>query len=221
MDVLSASENDDKIAWYKNGGGSPPSWTNFTISLAADGAYCVYGADVDSDGRMDVLSASYFDDKIAWYRNGGGSPPTWTPYTITTSADGAVSVHAADIDSDGRLDVLSAGNQDDKIVWYKNGGGSPPTWAPYTISTATDGARSVCAADVDGNGQVDVLSASEVDDKVALYVNYMCPRGRYGIGGAAPCSLCPPGRYSNEWVGGWVGGWVGSGLNEGAGNLGL
>jgi hypothetical protein len=30
-------------------------------------AYSVYAADVDGDGRVDVLSASQTDDKIAWY----------------------------------------------------------------------------------------------------------------------------------------------------------
>ncbi len=35
-----------------------------------DGASCVYAADLDGDLDWDVLSASYEDDKIAWYRNG-------------------------------------------------------------------------------------------------------------------------------------------------------
>jgi hypothetical protein len=35
------------------------------------GAKSVYAADVDGDGDMDVLSASYLDDKIAWYENKG------------------------------------------------------------------------------------------------------------------------------------------------------
>jgi len=39
------------------------------ISSAADAAASVYAADVDGDGDMDVLSASYYDDKISWYEN--------------------------------------------------------------------------------------------------------------------------------------------------------
>jgi hypothetical protein len=38
-----------------------------TISTAADTAVSVFAADVDGD--MDVLSASFGDDKIAWYEN--------------------------------------------------------------------------------------------------------------------------------------------------------
>ncbi|MHC4310577.1 MAG: FG-GAP repeat domain-containing protein, partial [Planctomycetota bacterium] len=77
------------------------------ISSSADGALSVYAADVDGDGDMDVLSASYGDDKIAWYESDGGSPPTFIEHVISTTADGAHSVYAADVDGDGYMDVLS------------------------------------------------------------------------------------------------------------------
>ena len=39
------------------------------ITNAADGPIFVYATDLDGDGDADVLSASYNDDKIAWYEN--------------------------------------------------------------------------------------------------------------------------------------------------------
>ena len=39
------------------------------------------------------------------------------------------------------------------------------------ISTNADGASSVYAIDVDGDGDIDVLSASQNDDKIAWYEN--------------------------------------------------
>ena len=122
---------------------------------------------VDGDGDTDVLSASYLDDKIAWYENDGSG--NFTTHTITTGADRAWSVFAADVDGDGDTDVLSASYADDKIAWYENDGAG--NFTLHTISTAADGATSVFAADVDGDGDMDVLSASYADDKVAWYEN--------------------------------------------------
>jgi len=169
VDVLSASRNDNEIAWYENDGGSPPAFVGHVITTFADGARSVYAADVDGDGDVDVLSASEDDDKLAWYENGGGSLPAFTEHVITTDADGAWSVYAADVDGDGDVDVLSASRDDDKIAWYENEGGLSPTFTEYVITTDARGACSVYATDVDGDGDVDVLSASRNDDKIAWY----------------------------------------------------
>jgi hypothetical protein len=171
MDVLSASRYDDKVAWYENEGGTPPVFTSRVITTDADGCHAVYAADLDGDGDLDVLSASQDDDKIAWYENDGGSPSVFTPHVITTNADCALAVYAADLDGDGDLDVLFASYDDDKIAWYENEGGSPPVFTPHVITTSADGARLVYAADVDGDGDLDVLAASSLDDQIAWYEN--------------------------------------------------
>ena len=90
-------------------------------------------------------------------------------HIISTVADGAFSVTAADIDGDGDMDVLSASITDDTIAWYKNDGSG--TFTEQTISTTADKAYSVSAADVDGDGDMDVLSASHNDNKIAWYKN--------------------------------------------------
>ena len=93
MDVLSASQDDHKIAWYENNGSQ--RFTAHTISTAARVARGVFAADVDGDGDIDVLSASRGDDKIAWYENDGSE--NFTEHTISTTVNGARSVFAADV----------------------------------------------------------------------------------------------------------------------------
>ncbi|NIQ19659.1 MAG: hypothetical protein GTN95_05560, partial [Gammaproteobacteria bacterium] len=94
------------------------------ITTLADGAHSVFAADVDGDGDPDVLSASFFDDKIAWYENTDGAGSFGPQQVISTLADGARSVFAADVDGDGDPDVLSASENDDKIAWYENTDGA-------------------------------------------------------------------------------------------------
>ena len=186
VDVLSASFDDDKIAWYESDGGSPPSFTERVITEdpdgggsaegPANGAVFVIAADVDTDGDVDVLSASYWDDTIAWYENAdadsdGAPDAAWTMHEITTTADGAVSVSVADLDGDGDWDVLSASLLDDTVAWHENTAGDGSAWTPHTITSSADYAYSVVAADVDGDGDTDVLSASRDDDTIGWYEN--------------------------------------------------
>ena len=130
MDILSASYNDDTIAWYENDGNADPTFTASDIDTSADSAFSVFAADMDGDGDMDILSASYLDDTIAWYENDGNANPTWTAADITTSADGALSVFAADMDGDGDMDIISASQLDDTIAWYEI---QPQNSAPTNI----------------------------------------------------------------------------------------
>ena len=68
------------------------------ISTDADSARSVHAADVDGDGDIDILSASFVDDKIAWYENTDGLGNFGAQQTISTNADAAISVYAADVD---------------------------------------------------------------------------------------------------------------------------
>ena len=173
VDALSASDLDDTIAWYENADGNGTSWIAHSITTEADRARSVFASDVDGDGDIDVLSASFFDNTIAWYENTNqnGDGTSWTTRTITTSADGALSVFAADVDGDGDVDALSASDLDDTIAWYENADGNGTSWIAHSITTEADRARSVFASDVDGDGDIDVLSASFIDNTIAWYEN--------------------------------------------------
>ena len=80
--------------------------SDWALGTNADGASAVFAIDLDGDEDMDVLSASYGDDTIAWYENDGSEG--FTSHTIASDADFAKSVFAIDLDGDGNDDILSA-----------------------------------------------------------------------------------------------------------------
>ena len=166
IDVLSASSHDDKIAWYEND--RSQSFTTHVISTSADRARSVFAADINGDGSMDVLSASSDDDKIAWYENDGSQ--NFTTRLISTTTDEAWLVFAADINGDGHMDVLSASGRllSETIAWHENNGSQDFT--THEISTKRYVGRSIFAADVDRDGDLDVLSTSS-DGRMAWYEN--------------------------------------------------
>ena len=131
----------------------------------------MFAIDMDGDGDVDVLSASSKDDKVAWYENLDGIGGSFSTHVITVSADGAASVFAVDMDGDGDIDVLSASYNDETVAWYENLDGIGRNFRTHVITTSAYTAYSVFAIDMDGDGDVDVLSASAFDDKVAWYEN--------------------------------------------------
>ena len=170
LDIVSASRLDDTIAWYENDG-VPTSWTAADIATSAGGAYDIHVADMDNDGDIDIVSAGLNDDTIAWYENDGAANPSWTATDIATSADGAMSVFVADMDGDGDLDIVLASYDDHTIAWYENDGAADPSWTAADIATSALGAASVFVADMDGDGDLDIVSASFYDDTIAWYEN--------------------------------------------------
>ena len=171
LDIVSALFDDSTIAWYENDGAADPSWTAADIATNAQGANDVHVADMDDDGDLDIVSASLGDDTIAWYENDGAADPSWTSADIATSANAARAAHVADMDGDGDLDIVSASSLDDTIAWYENDGAADPSWTSANIATTADAARDVQVADMDGDGDLDIVSASYADDTIAWYEN--------------------------------------------------
>ena len=98
--------------------------------------------------------------------------PSFTAADIATSADGAKGAIAADIDNDGDLDIISVSYNDQTIAWYENNGAANPSWAAADIATSAGGVNSIFVADMDNDGDLDIVSAaSDNNDGITWYEN--------------------------------------------------
>ena len=204
--------NAKKIVWYENDGNQ-----GFTVHTIVSSLQLpiVCAVDMDSDGDLDVVSATAFG-AVLWHENDGSQ--NFTLHVLPTTSNNTTSIFAADVDGDGDTDVLSSSSDnrplpgttttaiktshvriitvggpfcskricgghgwrrrhrclsasysDDKIAWYENDGSQNFTTMlslPQRIRLA-----SYYAADVDGDGDLDVLSGSDGIAPIAWYEN--------------------------------------------------
>lgn len=116
---------------------------------------------------------------------------------ITIDATGGtnnpISAYAADLDGDGDLDMISASRSDDKIAWYENLDGQGNYGPQQIISDSFEGAYSVFAADLDGDGDMDVLAATSSGNSIGWFENL---NGQGNFGNYQPISTLIDGPTS-------------------------
>mmetsp|Transcript_29056 Transcript_29056/g.88858 ORF Transcript_29056/g.88858 Transcript_29056/m.88858 type:complete len:441 (-) Transcript_29056:167-1489(-) len=131
------------------------------VTRSADGAISVVAADVDGDGDMDIVSGSTNDDTVAWYENDGTA---FEKRVITNQCAGAQAIAIADLDGDGAVDVVSAASLANEVDWWQNRREeTAPLYTKQVVSKAEVGVHDVAVGDVDGDADLDVVSASRSD----------------------------------------------------------
>jgi len=172
MDVISHSLHENKVGWFRNLDGNGTFGGLQIITTNVDFPNLIFAADLDGDGDKDVVSTSKDDNKIAWYRNSNGS--FGPQQIITTLVEEPNAIFASDIDNDGDLDLITASSKNGSyaIISLINSNGLGDFESPHLISDEVVYPNAVHAADLDEDGDLDVLSSSHIDSKIAWYENY-------------------------------------------------
>mmetsp|Transcript_16937 Transcript_16937/g.39377 ORF Transcript_16937/g.39377 Transcript_16937/m.39377 type:complete len:1110 (-) Transcript_16937:32-3361(-) len=194
MDLVSASSNDNAVSWYKNLGndstsGRPTFSIKKPISWSSNGSRIVTVADIDQDGHIDVIGASYYDNSLRWFRNvpqiynneddpndpknGSVEGIKFEENLISDAVNEGQGVTVADLDNDGDPDIITASSGDNTIAVFKNIDKGTFCEIKEVVDSNAKGARTVVAADLNGDGLLDLASASKDDDTVAWYPNTM------------------------------------------------
>jgi len=176
MDFIATSQYSNEVFSMKNDGNG--SFGEYAIIFkSSDGVAGTSPADIDGDGDIDVIWKGKKVDYIAWSKN-NGEGKFGIRNIIAYLNENPSSMRVVDMNNDGRLDILAAFNQERKIVWYENKGngffGNIQVAGQNNQKIISDYAgyvNSVYAVDLDGDGDIDVLSASNNEDEIAWYEN--------------------------------------------------
>ncbi|CAM9975438.1 unnamed protein product [Scytosiphon promiscuus] len=170
LDVLSTSWADDRVTWYENTDGAGTFAVGLEISTTIDAGISMVAVDLDGDDDLDVLVASYYDDRVTWFNNTNGNGAFALGIDIALDAGGPAYVAAADLDGDLDVDVISAFYDNGRIIWYENTDGAG-TFAAGVDIDILDSAESVVAVDLDNDGDIDLVVAESLGGRIVWYEN--------------------------------------------------
>jgi hypothetical protein len=122
----------------------------------------VAGADLNGDGLMDVVTASFDDGALGVFFNNKTSPGSFNPALVLNSP-GASQVAIADMNGDGLPDLVSADFNVSLFVQT-----SPGTFAA-PIGLYSGGANWVALGDLNGDGAADVALTDSVGVKILMH----------------------------------------------------
>jgi len=153
-DVLIASEAGIKL--FRNNGGT--GFTDVTNAVGLNHrANFVQFADMNSDGRLDVVEADQTKVKVNLQQPNGTFKPAYS-----TTVDSGQAVATGDVNGDGAPDIYvlegktsTSDNAPDEVLL--NGGGATSFTAMAVPSTDQGSAEAVTPIDYDGNGLTDFL----------------------------------------------------------------
>ena len=159
-DIDIVTGGGDEVIWFENMDGLGTFGPEQVIETNANNIRSVFASDFDGDGDMDILAGDQTGNKVSWYENLDGLGDFGPEQVITVLTESVYGVYSADLDLDGDMDVLSASWQDGKIAWYENTDGLGSFSSQKIISEENFGSREVIASDLDGDGDMDVVSTS-------------------------------------------------------------
>jgi hypothetical protein len=153
-----------------NGDGTFTPGTNYSITsnYLAGGTL----ADVNGDGKLDVVVVDQNSPGNVWTLLGNGDGTFQSPTSVALSGQMGNNVIFADFNGDGLLDVADTDSSSRQVTVYL--ATSATTYASGVAYTTPDAVYNQCnmtAGDLTGDGKPEIVTANCNSDDISVYVN--------------------------------------------------
>lgn len=173
--VLRNTGYGDRV-YFGNAGGS------FTVggTLGSAGGKSIGVADLDGDGDNDIVIGNWGAPAQVWINSGSntgtftqtGTLSVWDVSTGTTSQGSTLETLIADFNGDGHKDIVLVNRGVENMLYVNDSGGGGTFTLSGGFGSFTGAGEGIrpggAAADVDNDGDMDVIIATEGNDELWL-----------------------------------------------------
>lgn len=138
--------------------------------LDTTGATGLAVKDLNGDGNVDLITSLHAHDKIVWLE-GHGDGTFGGAETVLDSIINGNYIVLSDFDADMDQDILVCSESSDIVGWCKNLGAGAFSELIYLTPKTASMPQFITTQDLDGDSDLDILSASIRDHKIAWYEN--------------------------------------------------
>lgn len=178
LDIVSGTSNTGVMSWFKNLDGQGNFSAPIPIGSSGNPGYNVlwlHLVDIDGDGDLDVVGSSANTQAFAWWENLDGQGNFSSEKFIELNYPITV-FYPADIDNDGDIDLfaispVSPPGTLGNMFWYENLDGLGSFSSPHIITETLVNAITIEAMDVNSNGSIDPVSASQTNRTIVWFEN--------------------------------------------------
>jgi hypothetical protein len=179
-------------------GATRPSFAAQQSFAAGSNAFVVTASDVNGDGKPDLIVTNFLINTVSVLLNTtapGATTPSFAAEQSFAVGANPVSVTTADVNGDGKPDLILANFGADSMVSVLLNttppGAAIPSFATYQHFATGAGTGSVTAADINGDGKPDLILANFGDNTASVLFNTTAP-------GASTASFAPPQAFATE-----------------------
>ena len=170
-DIVAANYSSETIDVYINQSSTNATWNKATVRSNIQDITTILTADLDNDSDLDIISADTGSFAINWDVNLDGSGSNWAVRTVTSTAGAIRSMCAGDLNKDGNVDIVAADDSRDRIYYLKNNYQNSNSWESISIYEDADNPMSIFCSDIDHDGDIDVVSASQNSGTIHWHEN--------------------------------------------------
>lgn len=166
-DNTQAGADGQWFAWWQAGQDPTQPWVKEIVSAQQPGATNIHPADVNGDGKMDLVASRGHGVGVVWFERDKASA-TWTEHTIDGALREPHCLAAIDLDRDGDVDVATVAYGSELAMWYENDGKGK--FKSHLIGEKQQ-AYDIRVIDMDNDGDLDLVVAGRASNNVVWYQN--------------------------------------------------